>query len=381
MAFSLLSLTTAILAADWNEASGTGFGTVDWQRHIFAAQQNRDLGQIALADRLLNQAFQDAKRLGKQHPFYSVTLRHLSDAAFYKYDFKTARDYSVQELEILKPLGDDYQDLVPVFMRLGDIAYLEGNLQESKTWVDKAKDLKDKALFNPTLKAEIKLRLAMLEIAKNRKVEFRSYVDAAEKDWIEMVKEPKAGSNLSEYAMEVGKMSLHADKRVVEPMREAARFMAVRSVFLIKKYHGVNTLGIIWALNKLGEIYRISNRPMDEIECFRKGAAFAIASTGLSVKDKAIVLYQYGQPLCDQGYFEEALPMLQQSEVYSRSVPLEGFSADILFYLGNCYKQCNRLEEAILYKRKLVAIYEKLGRHSEAYQQLREIDALTARIK
>lgn len=381
MAFSVLTLTATILATDWYQAMGTGFGTVDWQRHIFAAQKNRDIGQVSDADRLLNQAFQDAKRLGKQHPFYSVTLRHLSDAAFYKYDFKTSRDYAVQELEVLKPLGEEYQDLVPLFMRMGDIAYMEGNLTEAKVWIEKARVLKDKALFNPTLKAEIKLRLAMIEIARNHKEEFRSFVRAAEKDWVEMLKEPKAGSNLSDYSIEVGRMSAHANKKVAAPMREAARYMAVRAVYLIKTYQGVDTLGIIWGLSRLGEIYKISNRPLDEIECFRKGSAYAIASKGLTIKDKAIVLYQYGQPLVDQGYFEEALPMLRQSELYSRKVPNEDFCIDILYYLAFCLKKTNHPEEALAFKRQLINAYERMGRHAEAQQQLREIDADSARIK
>lgn len=380
VALSALTASAVLLVGDWNQACGTGFGTVDWQRHIFAAQNRRNEGFIEVADALLNQAFDDAKRLGKQHPFYSITLRHLSDAEFYKFNFKASKAYALQELENLKPLGEDFQDLVPVFMRLSDIAYVEGNLNEAELYINKAKVLRDKSLYNPTLKSEIRLRLALIALAKNQKPEFRFLVSAAEKDWVEMYKEPKAGTNLNQYALEVAKLSLYSNKKVVPALREASIYMGTRSVYLIQKYQGVETLAIIWGLQKMAEIYRISNRPLDEIACCQRGSQYAIASTVLSTNDKAIVLFQYGRPLLDGGHLEEALPMLRQADAYSKKANMKE-RVDFLAYLSNCLKRLKQTEEAIATKRELVSLLEKSNRKPEAEQQLREIDFLLTRIK
>lgn len=318
MALSLL-LCAAAYPSSRNQARSEGFGTVQWQRNILKAQNARAEGRIAEADIYLQQALTDAKQLGKHHPFYTITVRHLSDAAFLKFEFKEARAFSIKELELLKPLGDDYQDLVPIFLRLSDIALAEGNLEEATHFLDKAKALKDQAMFNPTFKAEISLRRAIVALAKNDLSEFRSLTENGTDEWIKMVKEPKAGSNLSEYAIEVAKLSLHADKKLSRSLREAALEFSTRALSLIKNYQGTQGLGYIQCLQHLGEIYRMHKRPLDEIACYQRGAEACIATKLLNYKDKSVVLFQYGKALVDQKYYAEALPMLRQSEVYSKN--------------------------------------------------------------
>jgi len=380
MALSLL-LCSAAFPDSWNQARSAGFGTVQWQRNIFRAQNARAEGRSREADIYLQQALTDAKQLGKHHPFYTITLRHLSDAAVLKYQFKEARDFSIKELELLKPLGDDYQDLVPIYLRLADIALAEGNLEEASHSLDKAKALKEQAMFNPTFKAEISLRRAMVALAKNDPGEFRSLTKSGIDEWIKMVKEPKAGTNLSEYAIEVARLSLHADKKLSKTLREAALEFSTRALSLIKNYQGSEGLGYIQCLQHLGEIYRMHKRPLDEIACYQRGAEACIATKLLNFKDKSVVLFQYGKPLVDQKYYAEALPMLRQSEVYSKKVNSKNFRIDILFHLSACLAGLNQAEESITFKRELVDILESKGRRLEAQQQLREIDALSARIK
>ncbi len=382
VAIVLSTIASSVLSSFWHGASGTGFGTADWQKNIFKAQKARELGDLNEANVYYKRAYADAQKLGKQHPFYTVTLRHLSDAAYEDFNYPLAKDYALKELELLKPLGDDYQDLVPIFIRLGDIAFAQGNLEETKVQLLKAKTLKDKAQFDPTLKAEIRLRLANLALANKDQSQFHVLCQEAENEWLSTVKEPKTGSNFSEYAVAIARLSRHTNKRVSRALREAALYYGTVGARMITKTQGKETLHYIHAMSRLGEIHGICKQPAQKIACYQRGSEAAIASRVLNFQDKAVVLFQYGKPLMDEGHLEEALPMLRQSAIYARTMRNRKFDrSNILANLSNCLVRLNQIEEAIVVKQEMVGVLETMGMKREAQAQLREIDVLSARIK
>ncbi len=92
-------------------------------------------GQGALSIKLWEKALPLAKKLGVDHPFYSITLRNLGLLHYFTYecgrDYEKSRRYFEEELALLTPLGPDYPDLAFTLHYLGSIATVRGRYEEA----------------------------------------------------------------------------------------------------------------------------------------------------------------------------------------------------------------------------------------------------------
>lgn len=364
------------------QASATSFGTLDWQHAILKAQKAWETGDVEGAQRYERIAFEEAKRLGTDHPFYTITLRHLSDTAYYLSKFDTAKKHSLAELEILRQLGANYQDLVPVLLRLGEVAFVNGQIDEAKSFFLEAKRVRDRSVFNPLLKAEIACRLSLLEYVDGNEQEGNTQRKTAEEEWIKSVKEQKAGTNMAEYGYELGRLTNSSNKRVRRVIRDSAYYFLKRSLQITEKCQGTYGLGYINPLIHLGECYGFDQKFDEEFQCFKKAMDKALASPILSNSEKLATLAGVSKILMAQRKFEEALIVLNQElRLSSQDMQNRVFHIEILGFLAYCNLELKRYDQAIAFKRQLQDIYQSMGMTSAVSSLKTEIDILSARIK
>ncbi|MBX9669003.1 MAG: hypothetical protein K2X93_15370 [Candidatus Obscuribacterales bacterium] len=364
------------------QASATSFRTLDWQHAIRKAQKAWDAGDVEGAQRYERIAFEEAKRLGSDHPFYTITLRHLSDTAYNLAKFDTAKKHSLAELEILRQLGANYQDVVPVLLRLGEIAFVNGHIDEAKSYFFEAKRVRDRSAFNPLLKAEIACRLSLLEFVDGNEEQGNALRKTAEEEWIKSVKEQKAGTNMAEYGYELGKLANSMNKRVRRVVRDSAYYFLKRSLQITEKCQGTYGLGYINPLIHLGECYGFNQKFDEEFQCFKKAMNKALESPILRDPEKLATLTAISKILIAQRHFEEALIVLHlELRLSSRDRQNRVFQIDLLTFLAHCNLELKRYDQAIAFKRQLLDIYESMGTKSAVSSLKTEIDILSARIK
>lgn len=357
------------------------FGTGKWQRTIIKAQKEREWGDSRVADAKLQEAWQLAQTLGKDHPFYSITLRHLSDTNYKHYKFEIARGFAMQELQILRTLGNDYQDIVPVLTRLADIDIVENKLDDAEARLIEARNIKDKAMFNTLGRGEIDARQSVVALAKGKVSEYEMLRKRAEEELIK-TKVGRPASALSEYGLEIARMSTRANKKMVRPMRKAAEYYTKRGIELAQKSRMDSvSLTLVHCYDRLAEVYEIEGKWLEKLECFKQGAAICMNSPVMSMNERAIVLYQYGKPMLGTQHWDEAVYFLERSRVFAQKTDDKNMLADILFHLAFGLAQQNRWSDALSVKRELVAAFDSAGRKQEADQQRKEIEKITAAIK
>lgn len=373
---------TALLAITIDCArSVVDFGTGKWQRTMIKAQKEREWGDRRVADAKLQEAWQLAQTLGKDHPFYSITLRHLSDTNYKHYKFDIARGFAMQELQILRALGTDYQDIVPVLTRLADIDIVESKLDDAEARLIEARKIKDKAMFNTLGRGEIDARQSVVALAKGKVSEYEMLRKRAEEELIK-TKVGKPASALSEYGLEIARMSVHASKKMARPMRKAAEYYTKRGIELARKNRMDSvSLTIVHCYERLAEVYEIEGKWLEKLECFKQSAAICMNSPVLTMNERAIVLYQYGKSMLDTKHWDEAVQFLERSRVFAQKTDDKNMLADILFHLAFGLAQQNRWSDVLSVKRELVSALDSAGRKQEANQQRKEIEKITAAIK
>jgi tetratricopeptide (TPR) repeat protein len=373
----LSCLTLVVLLS--STAQGVSFGTIPWQHAILDAQRQRDYGESPQAVQQLDKAWALAQQLGKDHPFYTITLRHLSDSNYRQYKFNASRKYALEELEILRKLGPDYQDIVPVLTRLAEIDIVEYKLDSAEKYMKEAQQIKDKAQFNTLGRADLAMRESVIQLAKGNESAYQLLRKRAEAELI-ATKVGKPGSTLSDYGLELRHLSDFCNKRMVRPLRKAALYYAERGLRVTQQTNEIS-LSLVHGYNKLSEIYDMDGRFQDKLECWKRGAVVVAQSPSMNLEEKATVTYMYGKPLVDQQRYAEAIPFLQQCVPYARKDGKLNVLADALFHLSFAYIKTNRFADAIATKRELVDVFEKIGWKSQANIQRNEIEKLSAAIK
>lgn len=368
----------ALLAVSPRSARSASFGTVPWQHAMYRAQEARNTGKSEEARFQSLRAFAEARRLGKDHPFYTITLRHLSDINYYDLQFDVAKNYSLDELEILKGLGENYQDSVPVYIRLSEIAFMQGKLDESASYLTEARKLKDKSEFNPLLRAEIDARYSLLALVNHDRGKYQMFCKKAEDEWVKAVKEPKTGANMSEYGVELARLSRRSNKRVTPALRTAAEYYCTRGLSIITRNCGTNGLAFIHALNRVAETHGICNRPTEQLACWKRVLETCRNTKELTPVDKTNTLLPIARALVmgDRPY--EALPFFDLSLHFSRLGRDPNLHAETLFQASDCYASLGRNAEAIALKRQLLDVLQSLGRKDAAARQKRQIDMLSS---
>jgi len=370
------AITLAVLSS--RTAHSAGYGTWQWQQAISTAQKLRETGKNEKADFHMQRAFALAKQLGVDHPFYTITLRHLSDTAYQKYQFDASRKYSLRELELLRPLGADYQDLVPVLLRLAELDIYEAKFDSALKYLKEAKDIKAKAVYNPLLRAEINARFSLLALGENNDLKYNEYRNKAQQEWTDSVKEPKCGSNFSEYGLELAHISEHAVPKMRKPLMNAAMDYAIRGIAIMRRASGAGNVAFVHGQNRLATIYKLQHRDAEAMNCWKTAASAALPSEMLTDRDKFNVLFTYGKPLVQKGRNEEALQFLEPAFRYTRGLDDPHIYADYLAHFSAAYVQVGRNADAIRVKRELVDLLDKLHLPRAAAQQRAEIEALNA---
>jgi len=369
--------TLGVLASQ--NARSIGFGTLEWQRTILQAQRERDYGESPQAIAKLHEAWRLAQQLGKDHPFYTITLRHLSDSAWRQRKFEESRGYAMQEFEILKPLGPDYQDLVPILTRLADIDLVENKLDSASKNLAEALRVKDKAMFNLLGRAEIIVRQSVVELARGNETRFKELRAQAEKEWI-ATKVAKPGTCMSEYGFELGSLSVSSNKKVVKPLRTAALYFAQRGLNYLQNQH-LDNLSIVHAYERLADVYRFMNRDADKLALWKQSANVCTHSRHLTANEITITLCRYGKALVEKKNYAEAVSFLEQCVPFARQCDDPNLLTATLFYLQFAYMQTSRIADALPLKKELMVRYAAAGMRQDAANQQREIDALAAAVK
>jgi tetratricopeptide (TPR) repeat protein len=373
--FAVTALVFLALPKAWS----VGFGTLNWQRAILKAQQERDYGESPRAIAKLQEAWGLAQQLGKNHPFYTITLRHLSDSAWRQRKFQESRAYAMQEFEILKSLGPDYQDLVPIFTRLADIDLVENKLDSAAINLQEALRVKDKAMFNLLGRAEIIVRQSVVELARGNQKEYERLRIEAEQEWI-ATKVAKPGTCMSDYGFELGSLSLSSDKKVAKPLRSAALYFTRRGLAYLQKQRFDN-LSIIHAYERLADVYGFLKRDADRLAVWKQSANVCTHSKNLTVNEISITLCRYGKVLVETKNYTDAIPFLEQCMPFARRCDDQNLLTQAIFLLQFAYLQTNRVADALTLKNELINRYARAGMRQEAAIQKREIDALAASMK
>lgn len=358
------------------DAQSVGFGTLQWQKAILTSQQERDYGESPQAIAKLQEAWRLAQKLGKGHPFYTITLRHLSDSAWRQHKFRESRDYAMQELTLLRPLGPDYQDVVPILTRLADIDIVENKLDSAAKNLEEAELVKDKAMFNLLGRAEIVVRQSVVALAMGNQSEWEKLRKRAEDEWI-ATKVAKPGSSMSEYGFELGTLSLFSNKKMVKPLRTAALYYAQRGVNYMQQAR-IDKLAMVHGYQRLADVYGFMNREEEKLALWKQSAALCARSKNLTIYEKTVTLCSYGKTLVDKRNYAEAIRFLEQCLPLAREGDDKNLLAQTIFYLQFAYMQTNRAADAIPLKRELMMLYMDLGQRREAEVQRREIEALSA---
>lgn len=141
LAASLCCMPTQIARADTS---------ADWRHLAFPANRAQRNGQTELAIKLWTQALGVAKKLGVDHPWYSISLKNLIELHFiHNDDINTIHQLIQLDLDALKPLGPTYADRTIDLMYLGRIMSIKGQFSESRKCYEEALPLAD---YNPISK-------------------------------------------------------------------------------------------------------------------------------------------------------------------------------------------------------------------------------------
>lgn len=358
------------------KAQSIGFGTLQWQRAILKSQQERDYGESPKGIAMLQEAWRLAQKLGKDHPFYTITLRHLSDSAWRQNKFAQSRDYALQELELLKPLGPDYQDLVPIFTRLADIDIVENKLESASKYLKEAQTVKDKAMFNLLGRAEIVVRQSVVALAQGKQSEWEALRKRAEDEWI-ATKVAKPGTSMSEYGYELGTLSFFSNKKMLKPLRAAALYYTQRGVTFMQNER-MDNLAMVHGYERLADVYGFINRTDEKLALWKQTAALCARSKNLTAYEKTVTLCRYGKALVDKRNYIDAIQFLEQCLPLARECGDQDLLNQTIFYLQFAYMQTNRSAEALPLKRELMSSFAARGQRREAESQRREIEAISA---
>ncbi len=352
-----------------------------WGKEVMQSQKLGGEGHEAEALQHGFSALSIAEKLGKDHPLYSISLRNLSDIYFLYMRLDQSKLYANKEIEALRPLGPEYQDLVPILLRLTDIAIIQGNVKEAERFAKQAKAIRSGSAFNPLLKAEIDCRLGILALQAGKEEECRSLRLTAEQEWLDSVKAERAADDMGHYGRELCREIGLASSKTKSAMLQSAEYWCMRALELSRQTCGPDSGSYASALEKAAFMYQTAGN-------LEAAASYQIQALNLilrvynwKVSTKVNFILNGTTRLINLGKSDQALPFIKAAVPLARELEDDELYVKALSDLSQVARRQGNLADAKEAKEELLQLCTRKKQWREVAILKSEIESLSKGMK